>query len=340
MRRIEFHGIAGLLGHFASNRLPQTLGDEVRQTAIAQVFWEAQHLKRLRQLSEALEQCLACPIIFKGTALAYTLYEEPSTRRRGDSDILVKENKFEEACNVLRALGFTAPVGGLSVDSLGARSFSLKDKHGFWHEIDLHQRINGSPLIAALFPDDELHSRSQPISTLGVGARALGPPDALLVACFHRLFHRQSPYYVDDKPYLSSDRLIWLYDIKLLHQNLTDSEKRTILELAEAKGLRAVLADGLRVADQWLKLESKDLIRSLGTAKALERPYRYLQSGQVIRWMLDMGATRHKSRAIFDLLAPPREYMERKYGGRPLRSNALAYIWRILHGLYKAVRRS
>ena len=340
LRRIGFHGIAGLLGDAASDRLPPILRNEVRHIAVSQAFWEVQHVRRLRPLLDALDECGARPLIFKGTALAYTHYVDESTRSRGDSDILVRESAFEAACHIVSSFGFTAPISGLSAQALGAKSFSLKDEHGFRHEIDLHSRINSSPVIARLFPHDELLSRSEPILKIGSGARALGPADALLVACFHRLIHSESPYHVDGRIYRSSDRLIWLYDIKLLRKTLTGLENQDLLKLAQEKGLSAVLADGLAAADQWFDPDGGDLIRDLKTPREkTELPYRYFNGGPARRWMLDFAATERKGRALKDLLIPSREHMEAKYGPRLLKTPALAYIWRALHGLYKAALR-
>ena len=339
MRRVEFHGIAGLLGHLALDRLPCPIRDEVRRLAVSQEFWEAQHIKRLRPLLEQLERRGACPLIIKGTALAYTLYDKPSTRRRGDTDILVRESSFDEACQIVRSFGFTAPADGLTVRALGARSFVMQDEHGFCHEIDLHQRINSSPVIAKLFPFEELKRRSEPVLKIGPGARAIGLSDALLVACFHRLIHSQVPYYVDGVLHLSPDRLVWLYDIKLIHDCFEGAEEQRTKELAKAKGLLPVLVEGLGAADRWLKLGRRGLINRLGEAPEPTLPYRYLHSGPAKRWVLDLRATQRRGRMVLDSLAPPQEYMRRKYRVRRLTTLPYFYVWRALHGLYKAARR-
>lgn len=338
MRRVEFHGIAGLLAHNSLDSLPQSLRVDIRRIAVSQAFWEAEHVRRLRPLLEGLEQIGAGPLLFKGTALAYTVYDEPSTRRRGDTDILVRESSFEEACHVNRSFGFT-PINSFSVRALGAQTFTLTDEHGQTHALDLHQRINSSPIIARLFPHNELWDRSKRISKIGVGARALGLSDAMLVACFHRLIHSQSPYYVDGRSYLSSDRLIWLYDINLLLEKLSGSGEKQLLELARAKGHSAILLDGLRAADHWLGLSRNGLISRLGPGKSLELPYRYLKSGAAKRRVLDLVATRRKGQFLLDLFAPPREYMTGKYREHGPATLTLFYVWRAFHGLYKAARR-
>lgn len=333
--RVAYHGIAGLLSQLALDRLPPSLAEETRQMAVSQLFWEVEHLRRLRPLLKNLTECGASPILFKGTALAYTRYTEASARSRGDSDILVREGLFEKCCEIVRSHGFEPSVTGLSVHALGAKSFSLRDQRGFNHEIDLHQRINSSAVIARLFPHEELLDYSEPVLQIGSAARALGPVHALLVACFHRLIHDETPYYVDGKSYRSSDRLIWLYDIKLLYQKLSDVEKDRLHKLAQEKGLTQVLAEGLAAADQWLDLGTRGQFLGPNMPRATELPYRYLKGGLVKRRLLDLAATRHKGRAFHDLLIPSREYMTSKYGPTLLKAPVLAYVWRAIHGIYK-----
>jgi hypothetical protein len=130
--------------------------------------------------------------------------------------------------------------------------------------------------------------------------------------------------------------LIWLYDIKLLHQKLSDGEKDCLHKLAHEKGLSRVLAEGLAAADQWLDLDKSDRVPSPTTRRATELPYRYLKSGLARRRLLDLAATERKGRSLRDLLIPSREYMTLKYGPTLLKAPVLAYIWRAVHGTYKA----
>jgi hypothetical protein len=267
------------------------------------------------------------------------MYEEPSSRFRADSDVLVREESFGKAVEILRSQGFKTSLSGLSIEAQGATSFSLTDGRGLNHEIDLHFRINSSQLIAKLFPHDELLERSVFLPKIGIAARGLGSIDALLVACFHRLIHRRSPYFVAGKAYLSSDRLIWLCDIKFLHDRLDGAEKQLLVQLALAKGLSAVLADGLMVADQWLGIVDQDLISELRSSECGELPYRYLASGSIRRIIFDLASSSRKRQALLEIVTPSREYMEKQYGARMDRSLFLAYVRRAIYGILKAARR-
>ena len=68
-------------------------------------------------------------------------------------------------------------------------------------------------------------------------ARALGPVDALLLACIHRVAHH------DD-----CEKLLWIYDIHLLAHGMDRRRLKQFATRAAEKRIRAVCLRGLSLA--------------------------------------------------------------------------------------------
>lgn len=114
LQRIDLHGLAPLLADTLPSvtDIPDPLRIALRERCIAQEFWEAQHARVLAEAVDILTRIGVRPIIFKGSALAYSVYQRPVLRTRGDSDILVPEECFAAAREALIANDFSVPSGG------------------------------------------------------------------------------------------------------------------------------------------------------------------------------------------------------------------------------------
>ena len=83
-------------------------------------------------------------------------------------------------------------------------------------------------------------------------ARSLGHVHGLLHSCVHRAVHFHSPYYVYGEPYLERNRLIWLYDVRLLADALGAADWSSFVDLARERGVSALCLDALRAATEYL----------------------------------------------------------------------------------------
>ena len=179
LHRININGVGPLLAlksDLAS--LPGDLAQFLRESLIAREMWEEQHRRVVAQGLDALRGAGLGPLLMKGTALAYTHYDRPAARVRGDTDILVDEHHRAQAFAALEKAGFSRELaaGGTS---LGAEAtFRLRDRMGEWHDIDLHWRLNSSPVLARVFSHRELVARARTIPALHAAARCPGRVDA------------------------------------------------------------------------------------------------------------------------------------------------------------------
>jgi hypothetical protein len=323
LERAGYHGVLALV-HGRLQREPESGRDwppavlqACRDSAVAQLMWELRHRALLRETLSQLAAVGVRPVLFKGTALAYTLYPEGALRSRGDTDLIIPPQTQTLVADTLSTLGFErgCAVSGESVSYQA--SFTRTAPAGDAHTLDVHWRINNSELLSRLFTHDELLQHAQAVTALGPDALAAGKVHALLLACMHRATHKHNPYYVDGVAYYSGDRLIWLYDIHLLSQCSSQQNWDELVRMAQVKGLCAICVEGLeRARSAFHTMLPHFVLDALGRAGQTEGVARYFASGPLRQQWMDFcaipGATR-KTRFLAETLFPPPGYMRQKY---------------------------
>lgn len=311
--RIALHGTAALL-HACVPPLPwpREVMDALRHTAVANAMWELRHQQVLAGALAALDAAHAAPILIKGTALAYGLYPDPAQRQRADTDLLIPEGAQAAADDALQSAGFTRLAGAPSLQA----TYSLTASDGSVHWLDVHFRINNSPLLAALFSYAELRATATPLPRLCGTARGADPVQAMLIACMHRATHRHNPYHVQGSAHHEPDRLIWLYDLHLLAQAFTPSDWDRFLQAANAKGLAGTCAEGLEHARACFGTPVPAAVLDASTQARSQPASVYLAAGPARqRWMdlVALGTAARRWHWISDLVFPPADYMRQKY---------------------------
>jgi hypothetical protein len=348
LERSLYHGVQPLFHYLvkseqvAAQGWPQAVLEECHWQAIAWTMWELRHQVLLKQVLELLAGMGVQPVLFKGTALAYSLYPGPALRSRGDTDLIVSMVDRVRVAEALEGLGFTREAGVSGAFISYQATFTLTEASGSSHSLDLHWRINNSQLLARLFSYEELRSRAQALPELSPHAFAASPVDALLLACMHRSGHKQSPYYVDGVAHYSGDRLIWIYDIHLLARKLTQDEWTEFMSLATQKGLRAVCLEGLALAQTCFStpIESA-VIEGLARHGHPEPIAQYMESSAVRRRWLDFCAIdgwRGKRGFLTEYLFPPAGYMLQKYQDTGSTWLPWLYVRRMKDGLSKRLQ--
>jgi len=340
------HGVHGVLYHQFTSMpaewaaLPQTLRERLEYQARAAMAWELAHKAELIRCLSALTDAGIEVLILKGTALAYSLYSVPSIRSRGDTDLFVRTDDVATSCDVLAELGYARDTYSQGVGC--EVNLTKQDRFGLDHVLDVHWRLSGNEVFAALFDWEEAHRMSVAVPALAVQARGLSPVHALLHACVHRAAHVHSPYYVDGDPYLERNRLIWLYDIRLLSDALDTAHWRSFVDLARERGVSALCLDALHAAADLLGAAIPTEASS-----ALAHPKRSEISAQLLldsAWRgawVEFRAQRGlaaRSKYLRDLLFPNRQYMQRKYPKQPAWLLPYLYLRRVLEGVHRRLR--
>src|SRR5688572_3448865 len=99
-------------------------------------------------------------LYFKGTALAYTLYEIPSQRSRCDSDIFIRAQDKQAVGEILLKQGFHCDIIA-GEDQIAHQKAYTKEYPWCQVVIDLHWQISNRPLFRQLLNFDEAWSQAQ-----------------------------------------------------------------------------------------------------------------------------------------------------------------------------------
>ena len=311
--------------------IPGVFRERLRSLAIDSEALEMQRRPALAELCDAFADSNIPVLLLKGAGLAYTLYPSPGQRPRSDTDILIPESSITQARTLLNLIGFKV------LDPTGTTTLSFQFDAirqlpgGVPDAVDVHYRVSNRMAFAKHFTFVELMQRSQQIVAICPAARGLSHPDALLVACFHRIGHLNEG---------QDDRLIWLYDIHLLVERLTSDEILLFTRLAREKGLVAVCKDGIEKASECFGTKIPPEINAvIQHPPQNEHPAALLHAGPMATlWHQFRAQEGWRSRLLFleELVFPPGEYMRRKYP-RSRSWLPLLYIRRGVEGVKKRV---
>lgn len=314
------HGVDALLDDRlasvgAARGWPDLILDRFRTTAIKQAAVELAREHELRALLDRFGRDGVNPILLKGTPLAYSLYPQPQLRPRCDTDILIPVEQRVLAERALRECGHrTPPVAGGAIASY-QRCYTKPTTIGIDHVVDLHWRASNRQLFAQALTYGELASSSIRIPALGPVAKAPNPLYALLLALIHRIAHL--PERIDGLAESQANRLIWLYDIHLLAEALSEDDWRRLIDLANRKGLRSLCADGLRMTQRHLHTAIPEaVLRALSAAGDKELSARYLRpsrAGLALAELRALPTWGERVQLVKDWFLPPAEYMLHKY---------------------------
>jgi hypothetical protein len=252
------------------------------------------------------------PICFKGTALAYGLYQQPRHRSRGDTDLIVPRHALAATRSAFRSVGLQRQ-NSLPGDSVHAQEVWLwRGRGGDVHAIDLHWRINNARALGDLFTYNELRLTAHRLPVLA-NLFVAETVNSLVIAAFHRAVHQFDRHSIGTGTLHSGERLCWLYDIHLLSQSLTREDWARAFLLARSKGVEATLVDSLRLAHARFETPLPDQVSGATVHWGLADRYLHKsplqrEFAEVFGWGIGRAA-RHLS----DVILPPADYMRAKY---------------------------
>jgi len=276
-------------------------------------------------------------ILFKGASLAQTHYPAPHLRVRTDTDLLVPATEMPTLEKALLRLGYIRPpeTSGRLVSYQS--HYAKTDRYGVTHALDVHWKISNLQTLAERFTLDELWQGRVRLSALGSTGFTVRDVHALLLATVHRAGHHPG-----------SRDLLWLYDLHLLASRLTPQDMLEVQELAGARGLSRIVAEGLALARDLFGTATVD-----GAVNGLFELAAHEKGAEVVRgpWSqadvlrVDFGALstwRARGRLLREHLLPPVGYMRSRYG---IRSALLLpfllpglYVWRAVAGAPRWLR--
>lgn len=296
-KRILYHGIAGLIAERSRALVhwPAELFAPVHSQAIAQAMWELRHRAILADLLADFADAGITVLLLKGTAVAYDLYPTPAARARGDTDLLVAPADLYRARLTLDRQGFRrAPLDQVAADDLALQEvWSTAGDDGLRHHIDLHWQLLNAPALRGVLDFEDCAADPVALPRLSPSAMSMNRVLTLLHTCIHRAMHFTAPYFVDGITYYGGDRLIWINDIHLLAQALSDREWKHFCDLARGQGIATVSLESLKATRCLLGTNVPDRVFDELNQAGAEPASTYLLNSQ------QMG------RAWKDLLAIP-----------------------------------
>jgi len=269
-------------------------------------------------------------LVFKGEALAHTIYPAAAMRPRVDVDLWVADDRFEDASALLVRMGYDAEVSASGPWSLPECAFT-KPVGGTRVVVDLHRKPFSRPALALAMPFADVWGRSSPLPVLG--GRCPCPADALLLAALHRLAHH------DDE----SPRLLWLYDMHLIVSRSPGALDGAV-DIARRSGVAAILGDALADTRSVFGTDVPEpLLTDLATLRAREPTARLLDelTDSQRQWFDFRSLPDWRARCDYvkELLFPPLAYV---LASVPAPRHWLApwyYLARMLNSARRSLRR-
>ncbi|HYR27744.1 MAG TPA: nucleotidyltransferase family protein, partial [Thermoanaerobaculia bacterium] len=203
------------------------------------------------------------------------------------------------------------------------------------HMYDVHWAVANTPVFAGALPFDELLARSVALPAISEHARGLSHVDALLLACIHRVAHHHD-----------SERLIWLCDIALLRDRMSEEEHRAFWRLAVERRIVGICVRSVELAGDWMSRPNRyppeDYLTPVEVAR--DEPSRTFMNRRITRGRVlaaNLRALPWRSRAwrLWQLAFPPRRFMERSFGTRSRLALPWLYVYRGARGLARLFRR-
>ena len=340
------HGLMGQLYqrlHSAPNWEAQPLSLRERlDDYVLLTVGRAQHRRATaKAVTTSLYQAGIASVLLKGTALAHSVFEPAWLRPSADIDVLVAPDDLAGANRVLSTFGYRAAPALEDPMASYQRTWIPEDASALSYSIDLHWRLSNRQLVAKTIPPEILQARSEPIEAIGPHARKPNKAALLIHATLHRAVHLKSPYMAGDH-ILENDRLIWLLDICLIAESMSERDWDEVMDISGEVGVGSIVADGIRTAFT--------LIRSSGApdgTEALETHRNSLAARALVRsgrpWgivsdLLSLESSSQRIRLLNGHLFPSSHYMRETYAPHSKLPLSALYLVRLANGFYKRLR--
>lgn len=313
--RAASHPVAGV--PFASQ---STMRRAAAEIARQEEFVRVLRTLRLRSRPPAL--------VFKGQALAYTVYPKPWLRPRVDIDILIDRSDVDGMEKLLLESGYQR-LNAIDGDLVLRQAIFTKRRFEITHSWDVHWAISNRPALARSLSYESLLETAEEVKIDGETMVIPSHISALLISGSHLIGHHGHDV-----------RLIWLYDIHLLAQALPMDRYDDLLRAArDAPEIRSACHAALSIARRYMPSPAVNELCGLldpGTrAWPMTTPWKLTSLLEDAR-AVERGA---RLRFIRQHLFPSRQYMTVRFGIKQRWQLPFWYVVRIGRAVPKLFRR-
>lgn len=315
-----------LLANHDSVKLPDAVFSQLlkrmRHASASEMLRQEEISRVVRELALAG----LSPLLFKGTALAYSLYPQPYLRDRCDTDLLFAgRERAEAAWAVLRGLGYER-MNAVDGELISYQFPCTLKRGGLTEMLDVHWATSNATQLRR-FSFEELRDSAITVPELGPGALAPCHEHALVLACLHRLGHM-----IDG----DQNKLIWLYDIHLLLNSLDENQWQRFAQCVRDKGLAGACLDGIEMAEQVFggcaNMQRLDDIRELAECPDQQLRHHGSVLARDLAQLHQTSGLGQRCRLLMQHLFPSRDYMLQKYQPRWTWLLPYYYLRRIVSG--------
>lgn len=316
--RSEFHGIAVLLtqSRFAFEGWPSALADRIREEARLASVWESTHKMALTALLRELAKANILPIIMKGTALAYSYYDNPAMRRRGDTDLLVQPADLGATRRILVRNGYARrnDPHGLYFQETWILSLSADLEH----PIDLHWEPADRPLLQRILNGEEYVKNAVPLPRLAPNAAAPAAIPMLVHGAINQAWHVARGFYVEDVKVIGGRRLIWSVDYANIISGFSDEDWANLVQFCTERDARSITYSAIAGAQKDLHLSiPADVMQQLRQDPSQSRTHSYISAPDTLDDMrtdlLAAGNLSKRVKILSQALFSSRDHLVGKY---------------------------
>ncbi len=327
---LDYHGI-GILALEHSSLPASDLTQSLLVRRANMVAGEAFKREALLELFSAFyEAGLNRQILFKGTALAYSIYQEPWLRPRTDSDCLIDYSQLAEYESVFRQQGFEKLLSIQGKFISYQQTFVKPLSNQLYLNIDLHWKINNRQVLASTITLDDLCARAQSLDRLDHRIMIPHPVDSLLISSLHRLGHHHR-----------EERLIWLYDIHILIESFTQDDWQILLESAKQRKLTAITLDALALCRRLFESTVPgDVIKEMGELSLAYEPSQIFLHRDLPEWRFFLNDVKHlpswasRLQLLRETFFPDAKYLKARM---QTDSTLIAFVKRAARGLRRLI---
>ena len=334
---LSYHGIIPLIywqiTQFpAELRPPEMIIARMREIFLKNNIYYQILVRQLRVIQDAFEKQGIHSLVFKGLALAWTVYPDFATRPSGDIDLLVKPELFLKAREVLIQIGYGYNFKRFEMfrEICKAEEFFQQKDAKQPLTIDLHWNLLHYYGIHRDNGFGNIFGRAATVEMPGLKFRTLDRVDALIYSALHLMLNHPE-----------SRRLIWICDIAFLAQKMVEDQEWEVFKKRTA-ALKADLAveNALKLAKMWCNLQLPEKYRDFRgwlrptSAQKTELAFAENKKGPDIRlkgFLALIGSTPNKIPYLFKLIFPSPKYMQMVYPPSKTWLFPLSYIRRWGH---------
>lgn len=329
--KLDYHGIALLA--LEQHSLPVSVTAELSQRRAMMVANEQLKKHALQELFAAFDAAgLNQIVLFKGSALAYSVYPQAWLRPRSDSDCLIDKQQLPQFAEIFYQLGYQKlfAIEGQHIHYQSTFSKALAGKSAI--NIDLHWQINNRQILAQSYQVEQLLADGGGLPNLSSSIRIPHAVDSLLIASLHRLGH-----------HVREERLTWIYDVHLLASTLTEHDWLTLLTKSKDKKLAAITLDALQLSHELFNTPlPQEAIQQLSDAALLTEPSQLFLNRELSEWqyfwhdLKALPSNSAKLQAIWENIMPSPSYVKRQMGTQWA---VIAYAKRFIRGIKRLASR-